>query len=145
VLSYFMAAVLDTAGVNTSVGKANVSLGYAVEQFCFAVFGAFFVERFGRRKLMLCGFFGCALVWVGMTASAATLANSLTSGTMKGGDAKFSNQNAGNAVLFFIFASAQSTLSTSRHYSPFTPWRSSAMRSVPRVWRSRVSSSTRRA
>jgi len=104
VLSYFMAAVLDTAGVNTSVGKANVSLGYAVEQFCFAVFGAFFVERFGRRKLMLCGFFGCALVWVGMTASAATLANSLTSGTMKGGDAKFSNQNAGNAVLFFIFA-----------------------------------------
>ncbi|KAJ9609729.1 hypothetical protein H2200_006057 [Cladophialophora chaetospira] len=103
VLSYFMGAVLDTAGVNTSVGKANVQLGYSVEQFCFAIIGAQFVERIGRRKMMLAGFFGCSLVWVGMTACAGSLANSLTSGSVGGGDAVFSNETAGNGVLTFIF------------------------------------------
>ncbi|KAH0844779.1 Lactose permease [Fonsecaea pedrosoi] len=102
-LSYFMSAVLDTAGVNTSIGKANVQLGYSVEQFCFAVFGAHFVERFGRRKMMLAGFFGVSVIWVCMTASAGTLANSLVSGSVDDSDAVFSNKTAGNAVLAFIF------------------------------------------
>ncbi|OAP60721.1 hypothetical protein AYL99_05723 [Fonsecaea erecta] len=88
-LSYFMSAVLDTAGVNTSIGKANVQLGYSVEQFCFA--------------MMLAGFFGVSVIWVCMTASAGTLANSLVSGSVDDGDAKFSNHTAGNAVLAFIF------------------------------------------
>ncbi|OCT51817.1 Lactose permease [Cladophialophora carrionii] len=103
VLSYFMGAVLDTAGINSSVGKANVQLGYSVEQFCFAVLGAHFVEKIGRRKMMLAGFFGTSLVWIGMTAAAGTLANSLVSGNVGDGDAVFSNENAGNAVLTFIF------------------------------------------
>src|ERR1700750_2946226 len=98
-----MGAVLDTAGVNSSVGKANVQLGYSVEQFCFAVFGAHFVERIGRRKMMLAGFFGCSIVWICMTPSAGTLAHSLTSGSVGAGDAVFSNKAAGNAVLAFIF------------------------------------------
>jgi len=98
-----LGAVLDTAGVNTSIGKANVQLGYSVEQFCFAVLGAHFVEKIGRRKMMLMGFFGTSIVWVGMTASAGTLASSLQSGSVGGGDAVFSNKNAGNSVLTFIF------------------------------------------
>ncbi|EXJ77744.1 hypothetical protein A1O3_09973 [Capronia epimyces CBS 606.96] len=103
VLSYFMSAVLDTAGINDSIGKANVSLGYSVFQFVFAVLGAHFVERIGRRKMMLTGFFGVSLVWVCMSASAGTLAHSLVSGSVQDGDAKFSNHNAANAVLGFIF------------------------------------------
>lgn len=103
VLSYFMSAVLDTAGINDSIGKANVSLGYSVFQFVFAVAGAHFVERIGRRKMMLCGFFGVSVVWICMTASAGTLASSLVSGSVSAGDAKFSNHNAANAVLAFIF------------------------------------------
>ena len=103
VLSYFMAAVLDTAGVNTSIGKANVNLGYSCFQFFWAVVGAHFVEKIGRRKMMLCGFFGTAVVWVCMTAAAGTLSSSLVSGSAKDGDAVYSNDNAGNAVLAFIF------------------------------------------
>lgn len=98
-----MAAVLDTAGVNSSIGKANVQLGYSVEQFVCAVIGAHFVEKIGRRKMMLCGFFGVSVVWVCMTASAGTLANSLVSGSVNDSDAVFTNKNAGNAVLAFIF------------------------------------------
>jgi MFS family permease len=99
-----MAAVLDTVGINSDVGKANVNLGYNVEQFCFAIIGAQFVERIGRRKMMLAGFFGCCVIWVCMTASAGTLAQSLVSGSVKDSTAKFSNHSASNAVLFFIFA-----------------------------------------
>jgi MFS family permease len=95
--------VLDTAGVNDSIGKANVQLGYSVFQFAFAVFGAHFVEKIGRRKMMLAGFFGTSVVWVCMTAAAGTLANSLESGSVQAGDAVFSNKSAGNAVLAFIF------------------------------------------
>lgn len=102
-LSYFLAAVLDTAGVNDSIGKANVGLGYSVFQFAFAVFGAHFVEKIGRRKMMLCGFFGTSIVWVCMTAAAGTLANSLVSGSVDKGDAVYTNHAASNAVLAFIF------------------------------------------
>ena len=98
-----MPAVLDTAGINDSVGKANVGLGYNCLQFAAAVVGAHFVEKFGRRKLMLTGFFGCAIVWTCMTASSGVLASSLVSGSMAGGDAVFSNKAASNAVLSFIF------------------------------------------
>lgn len=98
-----MAAVLDTAGINTSIGKANFNLGYSCFQFFFAVVGAHFVERIGRRKMMLCGFFGCSIVWVCMTAAAGTLASSLVSGSVKDGTAVFGKGNAGNAVLAFIF------------------------------------------
>ena len=103
VLSYFMPAVLDTAGVNTSIGKANINLGYSCFQFACAVIGAQFVEKIGRRKMMMMGFFGTAIVWVCMTASAGTLAQSLESGSVVDGDAVFSNKTAGNAVIAFIF------------------------------------------
>ncbi|KIV95803.1 hypothetical protein, variant 2 [Exophiala mesophila] len=102
-LSYFLGAVLDTAGVNSSIGKANVQLGYSCFQFAFAVIGAHFVELIGRRKMLLGGFWGTAVVWVCMTAAAATLANSITSGSVADGDAEFSNKAASNAVLAFIF------------------------------------------
>jgi MFS family permease len=98
-----MSAVLDTAGINTSIGKANVQLGYSVFQFVFAIIGAHFVDKLGRRKMMLAGFFGTSIVWVCMTASAGTVANSLVSGSVNDGDAVFSNTAAGNAVLAFIF------------------------------------------
>ncbi|KAK5055218.1 hypothetical protein LTR84_012967 [Exophiala bonariae] len=102
-LSYFLAAVLDTCGINDSIGKANVGLGYSCFQFFFAIIGAHFVEKIGRRKMMLCGFFGTSVVWVCMTAAAGTLANSLESGSVSAGDAVFSNNSAANAVLAFIF------------------------------------------
>lgn len=71
VLSYFMPAVLDTIGYKEDVTKANVNLGYACFQFFFALVGAAFVEKIGRRKLMLGSMGSVTVVWVGMTVASA--------------------------------------------------------------------------
>lgn len=76
VLSYFLPAVLTTAGYTESVTQANINLGYACFQFVFALTGAAFVDRFGRRKLMLFSMTGCCLVWIGMTSATAVFSES---------------------------------------------------------------------
>lgn len=75
VLSYFLAAVLDTAGYTNSVTKANINLGYSCFQFVFALVGAAFVDRIGRRPLMLFSMIGCTIVWIGMTTATAEFAD----------------------------------------------------------------------
>jgi MFS family permease len=69
VLTYFLGAVLDTAGYHKAVEQANINLGYSGFQFVFALIGSAFVDKFGRRRLMLTGMAGCAVVWVGMTTA----------------------------------------------------------------------------
>ncbi|KXT08497.1 hypothetical protein AC579_8615 [Pseudocercospora musae] len=69
VLSYFLPAVLNTAGYTGSIEQANINLGYACFQFAFALTGAAFVERIGRRPLMLFSMTGCCIVWIGVTAA----------------------------------------------------------------------------
>ena len=75
VLSYFLPAVLTTAGYTDSITQANINLGYACFQFVFALFGAAWVDRLGRRPLMLCSMAGCCVVWVGMTAATGIYAH----------------------------------------------------------------------
>lgn len=75
-LSYFLPAVLDTAGYTASITQANILLGYACFQFVFALVGARFVDRIGRRPLMLGSMAGCCLVWVAVTASTGIYAHS---------------------------------------------------------------------
>ena len=158
-LSYFMPAVLTTAGINDSISQTNVNLGYNCLQLSAAIVGAFFVEKIGRRKLMMTGFFGTSLVWVCMTAAAGTLSKSWVSGSVAASDAVYSNHSAANAVLAFIFifgvvysfnrkfdtsksalnplTSKQSLLS-----SPSTRSSASPTRSVPRAWLCKPSSLT---
>jgi MFS family permease len=69
VLSYFLPAVLETAGYKSGVQQANINLGYACFQFVFALTGAAFVDRIGRRPLMLFSMTGCCIVWMAMTAA----------------------------------------------------------------------------
>ncbi|KAI5362855.1 Putative major facilitator, sugar transporter, major facilitator superfamily [Septoria linicola] len=76
VLSYFLPAVLTTAGYTDSVEKANINLGYSCFQFAFALTGAAFVDRIGRRPLMLFSMTGCCIVWIGVTAATAMFAES---------------------------------------------------------------------
>jgi hypothetical protein len=45
VLTYFLPAVLTTAGYTKDVEKANINLAYACFQFAFALIGAAFVEK----------------------------------------------------------------------------------------------------
>lgn len=71
VLTYFLPAVLDTAGYKDDVTKANINLGYACFQFCFALAGAAFVDKVGRRPMMLFSMGACCIVWVGQTAASA--------------------------------------------------------------------------
>ncbi|KAF2446676.1 general substrate transporter [Karstenula rhodostoma CBS 690.94] len=76
VLTYFLPAVLDTAGYKKSVEQADINLGYACFQFVFALIGAAFVEKVGRRPMFLLSMAGCTIVWVGMTIASAQFASS---------------------------------------------------------------------
>ena len=68
-MTYFIGAVLDTAGYHKAIEQADINLGYSGFQFAFALVGSAFVDKFGRRRLMLTGMAGCAIVWIGMTTA----------------------------------------------------------------------------
>lgn len=90
VLTYFISAVLDTAGYHTEIEQTNINLGYSCFQFVFALVGAAFVDKIGRRPLMIGAMGGCALVWVGMTTASAIFNEN-------------GNPNAAKATVAFIF------------------------------------------
>lgn len=92
VLSYFLSAVLETAGITNPINQANISLGINCAQFAFAIFGASLADRVGRRPLLLFANIGCGLVWIGMTCSSALFKNS--------GD---TDASAAKATLAFIY------------------------------------------
>ncbi|TPX16319.1 uncharacterized protein E0L32_003968 [Thyridium curvatum] len=103
VLSYYLGAVLETAGYGDYLSKANITLINSSQQFACAIFGAFLVDRVGRRPLLLFSFTGCCVVWLGVTIAAAEFAKSggglLPDGTVLQG----SNHAASKAVLALIF------------------------------------------
>ncbi|KFY09255.1 hypothetical protein V491_08295 [Pseudogymnoascus sp. VKM F-3775] len=92
VLSYFLSAVLDTAGVKETIPKANLNLANNFQQFFFAVVGAGLVDRVGRRPLLIFGNVACCLVWAGMC---------IASGIYQGSGEL--NKAAADVMLFFIF------------------------------------------
>lgn len=91
-LSYFMPAMLETAGYTDDVTQANVNLGYACFQFVFALIGARFVDRVGRRPMMLFSMASCCIIWAIMTGTNARFAAS--------GE---TDRAAATATLAFIF------------------------------------------
>lgn len=92
VLSYFLPAVLTTSGYTGAVTQTNIVLGYACFQFVFALTGAAFVDRLGRRPLMLFSMGGCTIVWVAMTIATALYKESNSTNTA-----------AAQASIAFIF------------------------------------------
>ncbi|GAB7362863.1 hypothetical protein MBLNU230_g3165t1 [Neophaeotheca triangularis] len=92
VLTYFLPAVLEVAGYEGDTTQANINLGYACFQFAFALAGAGFVDRLGRRKMMLGSMGGCCIVWIGMTIASAQFAQS-----------NDTNDAAARATLAMIF------------------------------------------
>ena len=93
-----MGKVLDTIGIHSDFGKANIILINNCQQFCWALFGAALVDRVGRRPLLLFSNIGCCITWLAMTVSAALYAESIPAGADTG-----TNKNAGTACLAFIF------------------------------------------
>ena len=93
VLSYFLGAVLTTAGITDQTEKLNITLIMSCIQFIFAMIGASLVERVGRRPLLLFANFGCCIVWLGITIATSQY------------DADNNNVSAAKAVqgLIYIF------------------------------------------
>lgn len=52
-IDYFIAAVLETAGVTEEIQQMNFNLGKACMQFSLTIIGAFFVDKLGRRPMLI--------------------------------------------------------------------------------------------
>ncbi|PSN73444.1 general substrate transporter [Corynespora cassiicola Philippines] len=63
-LDYFISAVLDTAGITDEITQMNINLGKSCMQLAFAVTGAFFVDRLGRRPMLIGTFSTISVIWV---------------------------------------------------------------------------------
>ncbi|KAF7561759.1 hypothetical protein G7046_g2388 [Stylonectria norvegica] len=102
VLSYFLGSVLDTAGYTGVIAQANITLINNCQQFAWAIFGAFLVDKVGRRPLLLFSFTGCTIVWLGMTIASNQFESSYT-GDDADGNPLYSNHGASKAALAMIF------------------------------------------
>lgn len=89
-IDYFIAAVLETAGITNEIDQMNLNLGKACLQFCLAIFGATMVDKLGRRPMLIGSFSAASVLWVG-----AIVAVSIND---KNGDAA-----ASKAFVAFIF------------------------------------------
>ncbi|EFW13201.1 conserved hypothetical protein [Coccidioides posadasii str. Silveira] len=64
VITYFMSAVLDTAGYKGTVAQHNPILINNCQGFAWSILGASLVDKFGRRPLLLFSNIGCSLAWL---------------------------------------------------------------------------------
>lgn len=70
VVSYFLSGVLDTAGVKNKRTQANLFVAMNAVQIIISSIGSLFVDKIGRRPLLIWVNFGCGLCWIGVTAAA---------------------------------------------------------------------------
>ncbi|KAJ2894438.1 putative lactose permease protein [Zalerion maritima] len=103
VLSYFLGAVLDTAGYQDTVQQANITLINNCQQFVFAICGALVVDKVGRRPLLLFSFTACTVIWFAMTVASAEFAKSGGGINPDGSTRMGTNTDASKASLAFIF------------------------------------------
>ncbi|KAK2668618.1 Major facilitator, sugar transporter-like [Fusarium oxysporum f. sp. vasinfectum] len=71
IVSYYLSAFLDTAGIKGDKTKTRVALGMNAVQIVFAAIGAGFTDTVGRRPMLLVVNIVCALCWVGVTVPAS--------------------------------------------------------------------------
>ncbi|KAM5519987.1 lactose permease [Fusarium oxysporum f. sp. phaseoli] len=71
IVSYYLSAFLDTAGIKGSKTQTKVALGMNAVQIVFAAIGAGFTDTVGRRPMLLVVNLVCALCWVGVTVPAS--------------------------------------------------------------------------
>lgn len=103
VLSYFLAAVLNTAGYTHYIEQANITLINNCQQFLWAILGALIVDKVGRRPLLLFSFAGCTVVWLGMTIASSEFAKSGGGYDENGDPITGTNHAASQACLAMVF------------------------------------------
>ena len=74
VVSYFLVGFLVTAGVTDSITQNNLAVGMNAVQIVFAGLGACFVDRLGRRKMLIGVNAACCLCWIGVTIACSQAA-----------------------------------------------------------------------
>ncbi|KAF1829482.1 lactose permease [Decorospora gaudefroyi] len=70
-VDYFIAGVLDSAGVTDSIMQMNINLGKSCMQLVFAVLGALCVDKLGRRPMLIGTFSAVSFVWAGAIGAVA--------------------------------------------------------------------------
>jgi sugar porter (SP) family MFS transporter len=78
VVSYFLAGVLQQAGVEDPITRANLFVAMNAVQVVISSIGACFVDRIGRRPLLIWVNVGCAICWVGVVAASGVHENDKT-------------------------------------------------------------------
>ncbi|KAF4997510.1 hypothetical protein FGRMN_3874 [Fusarium graminum] len=77
IVSYYLSAFLETAGIPKGSKQVDVAMGMNAIQIVFAAVGAALTDIVGRRPMLLVVNLVCALCWVGVTvpASIANITN----------------------------------------------------------------------
>lgn len=71
VISYYLPSILETVGITDSKQQLLMNALNNVFSFCGGIVGAFFVDNWGRRPLMLTGIFVTGLVYIPINVLAA--------------------------------------------------------------------------
>lgn len=66
IVTYFLSAFLDTAGIHGEIKQTNVQIGMSAVQVVFAASGAAIVDKVGRRPMLLTVNVVCCLCWIGV-------------------------------------------------------------------------------
>jgi len=83
VVTYFLSGFLDIAGIKSADAQNNIQLGMNSLQISMAILGACFVDRIGRRPLLIWTNIGCCICWIGVTVAAANQASTLSAASSK--------------------------------------------------------------
>ncbi|KAF1947393.1 lactose permease [Clathrospora elynae] len=62
-VDYFIAGVLESAGVTDQIEQMNFNLGKSCMQLTFAVIGALCVDKLGRRPMLIGTFSAISIIW----------------------------------------------------------------------------------
>jgi sugar porter (SP) family MFS transporter len=71
IVSYYLSAFLDTAGIKGDKTQTNVAMGMNAVQIVFAAIGATLTDTVGRRPMLIIVNIVCAFCWVGVTVPAS--------------------------------------------------------------------------
>lgn len=71
IVSYYLAAFLETAGIRDEAQQMDVAMGINAVQIAFAMLGATLTDIVGRRPMLIVVNIVCGLCWIGVTVPAS--------------------------------------------------------------------------